>query len=56
MSALNNYCQPFLGIDIGGTLAKLCFAVNKDFKFSNNHLQLLTSNFFNLLTHNNYKK
>lgn len=34
---------PFVGIDIGGTLAKLCFALKKNSRVDFEHIESLTS-------------
>lgn len=34
---------PYVGIDIGGTLAKLCFALKKNSKIDFEHIEYLTS-------------
>jgi len=34
---------PFVGIDIGGTLAKLCFALKKNSQVDFEHIEHLTS-------------
>lgn len=39
-----SYVLPYVGIDIGGTLAKLCFALRKNSPVDFQHIEHLTSN------------